>query len=118
MAHDDETGIRTLRKNVVKRFNQDELTFIWTNHADIANEWRVCAETHFAPEFHSIAWRFKFLQINGRADDLDLCGVDSVFLHKLPFDHRGVGNDFRTTMLENKGASFASDSIRDTAGAD
>src|SRR6266481_848471 len=118
MAHDDETGIRTLRKNVVKRFNQDELTLIWTNHTDIANEWRVCAETHFAPEFHSIAWRSKFLKINGRADDLDLCRVDSVFLHELPFDYRCVGNDFRTAMLENESASFASDWICDTARAD
>jgi len=35
----------------------------------------------------------------------------------LAFDHRRVGNDLRTAMLENKCATFAADWISDTARA-
>ncbi len=38
-----------------------------------------------------------------------------MFLYELAFDHRRVGHDLRTAMLENKGATFAADWISDTA---
>src|SRR5206468_6421313 len=38
-----------------------------------------------------------------------------MFLYELAFDHRCVGHDLRTAMLENKGATFAADWISDTA---
>ncbi len=47
------------------RFDQNELTLVWPNHANVPNDWRVRAEPHFAPKFHPVARRFKLLQING-----------------------------------------------------
>ena len=38
-----------------------------------------------------------------------------MFLYELAFDHRCVGHDLRTAMLENKGATFAANWISDTA---
>src|ERR1700674_817169 len=65
LAHNDETGIGALRQNEARCVNQDELTFIGPNHTDACDERRVCRETHFPPEFHPVARRIKFLQING-----------------------------------------------------
>ena len=39
-----------------------------------------------------------------------------MFLYEVALDHRCVGHDLRTAMLENKRATFAADWISDTAG--
>ena len=40
-----------------------------------------------------------------------------MFFHQLAFDHRSVGNDLRTAVLENKCATSAGDRIGDAARA-
>src|SRR5207237_1336595 len=117
LAHNDETGIGALRQNEARCVDQDELAFIWPNHTDACDERRVCRETHFPPEFHPVARRIKFLQINGRADDLNLGGIDSVLLDELTLNDGCVSDDFRAAMLEHESAPFVSDRVADATCA-
>ena len=43
--------------------------------------------------------------------------INSVLFHQLAFDHGSVGNDLRTSVLENKCSASAADWIGDAARA-
>ncbi|PYL24640.1 MAG: hypothetical protein DMF44_04500 [Verrucomicrobia bacterium] len=55
--------------------------------------------------------------MNIRTDDFNFCCINFMFFHQLAFDHRSVGNDLRTAVLENKCATSTADWIGDAARA-
>ena len=117
LADDDETRIGMFLQHQRRRFDQFELTFVRTNHPHVADQRRVITDADFTAEFCPIARRLELFQIDGGTDDFNFCGINSVLFHQLAFDHRSVGNDLRTAVLENECATSAADWIGDAARA-
>src|SRR6266496_419732 len=117
LTYDDEAGIGAILQNNPSRFDQNELAFIWPNHAHVSNKRSVVGDADFMPEFRPVARRLELFQIDRGPDDLNLGGINPMFLYQLAFDHRCVGDDLRTAVFEHKCATFVADWVRDTARA-